>query len=299
LPLLEPAAGYSSQTLLDVQHALVNLCQARRDLVAVLSLPLHFEKRQCIEWQETLRQRLGLPRQRSAFTGITDFVDLSYLAVYHPWLMVADDAGLDTAQTPTRPTAQALRVTPPDGAICGMIAARERLRQAWVAPANVPLQGVLDLAPAFSVDDWADLFEDQFNLIRREPNDFRAMSAHTLSEERQFLQLSVRRLMILLRKVALERGMAWTFENNDERLRDAVRSTLEALLRFLFERGAFAGRTPQQAFRVVTDVRINTRQSMDQGRFIAQVQVAPSEPLEFITVLLSRASDGVLLALEA
>jgi len=298
LPLLQPVASFDSQTLLDVQHALVNLCQARRDLVAVLSLPLHFEKRQCIEWQETLRQRLGLPRQRSAFDGVTDFVDLSYLAAYHPWLMISDEAGLDRAQPPARSTAQALRVTPPDGAVCGMIAARERLRQAWVAPANVALAGVLDLLPAFDVDDWADLYADQLNLIRREPDDFRAMSAHTLSEERQLLQLSVRRLMILLRKVALERGMAWTFENNDERLRDAVRTTLEALLRFMYERGAFAGRTPQQAFRVVTDGRVNTRQSMDQGRFIAQVQVAPSEPMEFITVLLSRASDGVLLVLE-
>lgn len=299
LPLLESIDDYDSQALLDVQHALVTLCQARRDLVAVLALPLHFEKRQCVEWQEALRQRLGLPRQRSAFDGVTDFVDLSYLAVYHPWLVVADEAGLDTTQPPTRPTTQVLRVTPPDGAVCGMIAARERLRQVWVAPANTPLQGVLDLLPAFNVDDWADLFADQLNLLRREPNDFRAMSAHTLSEERQLLQLSVRRLMILLRKVALERGMAWTFENNDERLRDAVRSTLESLLRFLFERGAFAGQTPQQAFRVVTDGRVNTRQSIDQGRFIAQVQVAPSEPLEFITVQLSRASDGVLLAVEA
>ena len=137
------------------------------------------------------------------------------------------------------------------------------------------------------------------NLIRREPRDFRAMSAHTLSEERQLLQLSVRRLMILLRKVAMERGMVWTFENNDERLRDGVRATLEALLRFMFERGAFAGRTPQEAFRVVTDGSVNTRQSIDQGRFIAQIQVAPSEPMEFITVLLSRASDGVLLVAEA
>ncbi len=299
LPLLEPAASFTGQALLDVQHALVNLCQARRDVVAVLSLPLHFEKRQCIEWQETLRQRLGLPRQRSAFDGVTDFVDLSYLAVYHPWLMVAADAGLDTAQPPTLPTTQVLRVTPPDGAICGMIAGRERQRQVWVAPANTPLQGVLDLLPAFSLDDWADLYADQLNLLRREAGDFRAMSAHTLSEERQLLQLSVRRLMILLRKVAMERGMAWTFENNDERLRDAVRTTLEALLRFLYERGAFAGRTPQQAFRIVTDGRVNTRQSIDQGRFIAQVQVAPSEPMEFITVLLSRASDGVLLAAEA
>ena len=291
LPLLQSAASYDSQTLLDVQHALVNICQARRDLVTVLALPGHFEKRQCIEWQEALRQRLGLPRQRSAFTGVSDFVDLSYVSVYHPWLVVADDAV--TGDAPV------LRVVPPDGAICGTIAARERQRQVWVAPANVPLQGVLDLTPVFATDDWADLFEDQFNLIRREPRDFRAMSAHTLSEERQLLQLSVRRLMILLRKVAMERGMVWTFENNDERLRDGVRATLEALLRFMFERGAFAGRTPQEAFRVVTDGSVNTRQSIDQGRFIAQIQVAPSEPMEFITVLLSRASDGVLLVAEA
>lgn len=290
LPRLEPVASFDSQALLEVQHALVNFCQARRDVVAVLSLPLHFEKRQCIEWQETLRQRLGLPRQRSAFEGVTDFVDLSYLAAYHPWLMIADEGGAGAAQV--------LRVTPPDGAVCGMIAARERARQVWVAPANTPLQGVLDLLPAFDAADWADLYADQLNLIRREPDDFRAMSAHTLSEERQLLQLSVRRLMILLRKVALERGMAWTFENNDQRLRDAVRTTLETLLRFMYERGAFAGRTPQQAFRIVTDGRVNTRQSIDQGRFIAQVQVAPSEPMEFITVLLSRASDGVLLARE-
>ncbi len=291
LPLLQSAGSYDSQNLLDVQHTLVNICQARRDLVAVLALPGHFEKRQCIEWQEALRQRLGLPRQRSAFTGITDFVDLSYVAVYHPWLMVADDAV--TGDVPV------LRVVPPDGAICGTIAARERQRQVWVAPANMPLQGVLDLTPAISTDDWADLFEDQFNLIRREPGDFRAMSAHTLSEERQLLQLSVRRLMILLRKVALERGMVWTFENNDERLRDGVRSTLEALLRFMFERGAFAGRTAQEAFRVATGSSVNTRQSIDQGRFIAQIQVAPSEPMEFITVQLSRASDGVLVVAEA
>ncbi|MCO5242449.1 MAG: phage tail sheath subtilisin-like domain-containing protein, partial [Anaerolineae bacterium] len=289
--LLVSTASYDSQQLLDIQHALVNICQARRDLVTVLALPGHFEKRQCIEWQEALRQRLGLPRQRSVFTEVSDFVDLSYVAVYHPWLMVADDAV--TGDAPV------LRVVPPDGAICGVIAARERQRQVWVAPANVPLQGVLDLTPQFSLDDWADLFADQFNLIRREPRDFRAMSAHTLSEERQLLQLSVRRLMILLRKVALERGMVWTFENNDERLRDGVRSTLEALLRFMFERGAFAGRTPQQAFRVVTDGSVNSRQSIDQGRFIAQVQVAPSEPMEFITVLLSRASDGVLVVAEA
>lgn len=72
-----------------------------------------------------------------------------------------------------------------------MIAAREQQRQVWVAPANLPLQGVLGLDPALSTADWEELFDLQFNLVRQEPRDFRAMSAHTLGDERSLLQLSV------------------------------------------------------------------------------------------------------------
>ena len=61
-----------------------------------------------------------------------------------------------------------LRSVPCDGAVCGMIAARERQRQVWVAPANAPLEDVLGLTPEFSTDDWADLFDLQFNLARPE-----------------------------------------------------------------------------------------------------------------------------------
>jgi phage tail sheath protein FI len=175
-----------------------------------------------------------------------------------------------------------------------MIAARERARQAWIAPANVPLQGVLGLTPAFSMDDWSDLFDLQFNLVRPEPRDFRVMSAHTLSDDPALLQVSVRRLLILLRKMAVERGMDLVFENNHERLREVTRLKLEEMLRFMFEQGAFAGATPQQAFNITTDAGINTPQSLEQGRFIVQIQVAPAQPTEFITVLLTRLNDGLL-----
>jgi len=186
-----------------------------------------------------------------------------------------------------------------DGAVCGIIAARERARQVWVAPANVPLQSVLGLTPILNDDDWADLFDLQFNLIRAEPRDFRLMSAHTLSDEAILLQISVRRLMILLRKVAVDRGMDFVFESNHERFREAVRLMLEKTLRFMFERGAFAGPTTEQSYRVVTDKSVNTPESVDAGRFIAQIQVAPSQPMEFITVLLTRLGEDLLQASEA
>jgi phage tail sheath protein FI len=191
-----------------------------------------------------------------------------------------------------------LRRVPADGAVCGMIAARERLRQVWVAPANVPLQDVLGLTPALSTDDWANLFDRQINVVRPGPKDFRAMSAHTLSDDGTLLQVSVRRLMILLRKLALERGNEFVFEGNLERLREAVRLSLNELLQTLFESGAFAGATAAQSFRVVTGASVNPPQGVDLGRFVVQIQVAPSQPLEFLTVLLTRATEGVLQAAE-
>lgn len=285
LPVLARLSDYDLATapLVPIQRSLLALCQARTDAVAILILPRHFEKPQCLDWLRTLRQRLGLPRSGGVATDLGDVADLSYAAVYHPWLLLAD---------PTAP--DGTRLTACDGVICGMIAAREQQRQVWVAPANVPGQRILDLTPAISNDDWADLFALQFNLIRPEPRDFRAMSAHTLADERSLLQLSVRRLMILLRKVAYERGMDYVFQSNTPPFREGVRMAMEDVLRFMFDRGAFAGPTPATSYRVVVDASVNPPASVDQGQFVALVQVAPSQPMEFITVVLTRVGEGIL-----
>jgi hypothetical protein len=274
--------------LLPVQQALLDFCQVRTDVVGILSLPAHFEKRQCIDWQGTLRQRLGLPRRGKILMDTRDSADLSYVAVYHPWLLTPDAAAPD-----------GLSATPPDGAICGLIAARERDRQAWVAPANVPLHDVVDLSPTFSDDDWAELFALQFNLIRPKPRGFLTLSTHTLSAERSLLQLSARRLLILLRKLALVRGLDYVFADNTEALRNAIRLDLEDILRRLFEQGAFAGPTQPSSFRIAVGADLNPPASIEQGRLLVQIQVAPSQPLEFINVLLLRTGEGLLQAVEA
>ena len=54
--------------------------------------------------------------------------------------------------------------------------------------------------------------------------DFRVMSAHTLSDDPALMQVSVRRLLILLRKMAVKRGMDLVFENNHKRLREVTRT---------------------------------------------------------------------------
>jgi len=289
LPTLEPSAQYdlSATPLLAVQRALIDICRARGDAVALLSLPAHFERRDCVLWQERLRVELGLSARRGPGDG-GQVADLSFAAVYHPWLLVRDDSAPDR-----------VRAIPCDGAVAGLIAARERERGVWVAPANAALQGVLGLTPTLGDDDWAELYALQLNLVRAEPRDFRPMSAHTLSDERSLLQLSVRRLLILLRKAAEEHGMDFVFERNHEHFRQGVRALLEAMLGKLYDGGAFAGATNSEAYRVLTDASVNPPQSVEQGRFVASIEVAPSQPAEFISVLLTRGDAGQIRATES
>lgn len=274
LAQLEDPASFSFDTspLLPTQRALITMCAARADMTAVLSLPQHFRQRAVLEW----RQRLAS-------------ADLSFAAVYHPWLFKRDPGS-------SKP---ALHLIAPDGPICGLIARRELERQVWLAPANEPLNDVLGVSPEFSDDDWAELYDQQVNLIRRQPRDFRPMSAHTLSDDRSLLQLSTRRLLILLRKLLLQRGADFVFESNLPRFRTLTRIALEGTLGSMFDQGAFAGRTPPESFRVIADDSVNPPQSVDLGRFVVQLQVAPSEPMEFITVQLTRTGTGELVAVEA
>jgi phage tail sheath protein FI len=206
---------------------------------------------------------------------------LSYAAMWHPWISTC--IGL----TGGRPL---LRDAPPDGAIAGMLAAREASRGVWVAPAGVPLRGVVRLASltALTTDDRVRLFDAHANLVDQRPGVFTTLSAHTLSGDPRLLQVSVRRLLILLRKVCLRLGARYMFEVNNNRFRQLVRMRFDRILTSLTDRGAL------HAFRVNTSEGLNTAEDQDAGRFIVSLQIAPTSPVEFITVTLLRSGEGLL-----
>jgi phage tail sheath protein FI len=91
-------------------------------------------------------------------------------------------------------------------------------------------------------------------------------------------------------------GTEYVFESNDDLLQRAIERGFTELLGQLYERGAFSGARPAEAFRVVTGSPPNTRQSMDAGRLIVELRVAPSQPLAFLDVRLLQAGDGRLIA---
>jgi phage tail sheath protein FI len=155
------------------------------------------------------------------------------------------------------------------------------------------LRGVVSLAPPILPAARQGLQDAQVNLIRREPRGFLALSADTLSDDEDLRPVNVRRLLILLRRLALRLGATYVFEPHSEAFRRQVKRGFEAMLGEMFERGAFAGATPADSFQVNTLSELNTPQLADQGRFIVELKVAPSLPLTFLTLRLVQSSDRV------
>src|SRR5262249_46490070 len=127
----------------------------------------------------------------------------------------------------------------------GMIALRSLSRGAWIAPANELLTSIVALTPPVSSANWQGLQDTQINLIRQEPRGFLALCADTLSdeEEQDLRPINVRRLLMLLRRLALRLGTTYVFEPNSDAFRRLVQRGFETMLGQMFARGAFAGST--------------------------------------------------------
>jgi hypothetical protein len=257
-----------------LQDALLRLASARGDLVALLTLPAHYRKSEAAAHVAALAPDPGGSAR-------------SFGAVHHPWLGLGLEAGRE----------RVVRPFPPDGAVAGMVAARAIARGAWVAPANVALRDVVTLTPEFDEAAWADLLEQGVNLVRPTPRGFLLLSAETLATG-DLRPLNVRRLLILLRRLALREGHAFAFESNSAALRRRIAMRFEQHLTRLFERGAFAGSRPAQAFEVRADADVNPPESVDRGRLVVELRIAPSRPLTFLTVRLVQLDGAGLLAVE-
>jgi phage tail sheath protein FI len=72
------------------------------------------------------------------------------------------------------------------------------------------------------------------------------------------------------------------FEPNDMRLWEGVKRTLNAFLRGLWKDGALFGLTAEEAFYVKCDEETNPPESIDEGKLVVEVGIAPVKPAEFV-----------------
>ena len=286
----------SDATLRAVQRVLLRIAQARADLLALLSLPAHYLEDAALAHPPRLLS-VALPADPASaeatvppLTG-QETQAAGLAALYHGWVY-----GRTSGTTPGGVADDALRLQPPDGAALGLIARRALARGAWVAPANEALRQILALHNAAAPPRWQALQDARINVLRQTPRGFMLLAADTLAGDEDLRPISVRRLMQLLRRVALRLGAGYVFEPHDAVFRRAVQRGFEALLADLYQRGALAGETAAQAFQVVTGESLNTRVSTDAGRFIVELRVAPSRPMAFLTLRLTQTSDGISLS---
>jgi hypothetical protein len=261
---LDPKDPADLAVISALQQRLVNLADSLQNFIVLLDVPPGLNQRQILRW----RQLFGT----------------AYAAAYHPWLKVsrADDAR------------DALIAINPAAVAAGIIAQRELRVGIPTGPANVVAAGIVDVIERVSPAGHAELHQNAVNVYLLGRDGVELTAARTLSKDPLWRQLSVRRLVTMLRRV-LDTQMQWAvFEPNDASLRQDVRRLLMSFLRQLYRANAFRGATEQEAFFVKCDEELNPPEWVDQGRLLAHVGIAPAEPLEFIVLRIARGGDGTL-----
>ncbi|HEY7606002.1 MAG TPA: phage tail sheath C-terminal domain-containing protein [Actinomycetes bacterium] len=261
--------GTELDEILRRQQRVLALAERQRRFVALLDVPMGLPLRTVARWRAQL--------------------DSSYAAAYHPWLGVAPTDAADLANLPP---GTGVRLLPPSAAAAGVFAERERsLGLPW-GPAHSVAVGAVSAADPVADADADALHQLDVNVFRPMTEGFRLAAAHTLARrDPQYRQLTVRRLMTMLRLV-LDRQARWlAFEPNDERLRTLLRAGIVQLLRDLFRAGAFQGGSEEEAFFVQCDDALNPPYSQGLGRLVAEIGVAPSTPLEYLVLRIARRTD--------
>jgi hypothetical protein len=265
--LLDPMSVADRQFIIELQQRALKLAAQLREFILLLDVPPALNHRQVIQW-------------RTQFNS-------SFCAAYHPWLKINDTQSNSAVHAPPV-------LLNPSAVAAGIIAVTELSNGIAQGPANQIAQSVFALDLNVTGEQHDQLHPMGINVFKQQRDGVWLTAARTLSQQSQWRQLSVVRLMVMLRRALLIQMQWLVFEPNTPSLWLDVQFTLQNFLRQLYTAGTFKGETEQQAFFVRCDAVLNTRQVVDAGMLIAEIGVAPVEPLEFILVKINRGADGTL-----
>ncbi|HYH51115.1 MAG TPA: phage tail sheath C-terminal domain-containing protein [Acidimicrobiia bacterium] len=250
-----------------VQTSLITHCEGAANRMAILDPPPGLDSQQVKEW------RAG-----------EAMYDSKFAALYYPWIKVANPAGTNGDRFLT---------VPPSGHLAGVWARNDESRGVWKAPANEVIFGALDVANKVTEGEQSLLNPIGVNCIRPfSTRGIRVWGARTLSSDPSWRYLNVRRLFNMIETSILQ-GTQWVvFEPNDMALWARVRRTITAFLLGLWRDGALFGATPEEAFYVKCDAETNPPESIDEGKLVVEVGIAPVKPAEFVIFRVSQWHGG-------
>ena len=151
------------------------------------------------------------------------------------------------------------------------------------APANEVVRGALDVELNITKAEQGLLNPIGINCIRPfGTRGIRVWGARTLSSNTDWTYLNVRRLFNMVETTIMNGTQYAVFEPNDINLWEGLKRTINAFLRGLWRDGALFGATAEQAFFVKCDEETNPPESIDMGKVVVEVGIAPVKPAEFV-----------------
>lgn len=263
--ILDPAMDFENIILL--QSRALDFVRNVAGMILLMDVPPRLNSRQIMNWRERFNSR--------------------FCAAYHPWLKV-------NRVTPFDLLSEQVMLINPSATAAGIIASTELETSIAHGPANRLVQDVFAVDTEVPQGLHDQLHPMGINVFTRQRDGVWLTGARTLSRERDWNQISVVRLIEMLKRSLLLHMQWLVFEPNTPGLWQQVEFAVRKLLRQMYLGGAFRGETEQQGFFVRCDETLNTRQVIDAGQLITQIGVAPAHPLEFILLTLSRQADGTL-----
>jgi uncharacterized protein len=247
-----------------VQTTLITHCELHGNRMAVLDAPPGMTPQQIKEWRSDVAM-----------------YDSAFAALYYPWIRVENP-------TPNNGS-DAEMLIPPSGHIAGVWARVDETRGVWKAPANETIAGCLDVEYPVTKAEQSLLNPIGINCVRPfGTRGIRIWGGRTLASDTDWRYLNVRRLFNMVETSILD-GTQWAvFEPNDVKLWEGVKRTLTGFLTGLWRDGALFGSSADQAFYVKCDAETNPPQSIDEGKLVVEVGIAPVKPAEFVIFRISQ-----------
>jgi len=244
------------QHVLAVQRAIIEHCEKMHDRFALLDSLPDMSIDDALEW-------------RGHF-------DTSHAAFYYPWVKVR--VGNEIAPP-----------VPATGFIAGLYARADLTEGVHRAPANIPIEGIVDVSRHLKKRERDHMFDHRVNTLNAFPaRGLRIWGARTLSSDQSFKHINVRRLFILIRK-SIEKYAQWVvFEPNEPSLWKRLTRSIDSFLNDMWTQGALVGGTKEEAYYVKCDEETNPPEARDVGQLLCEIGISPVRPAEYIIVRITQ-----------
>jgi len=239
-------------------------CEGRKDCFFVADPPSGL----------TPQQVLAYKQARAPFTG--GAFNSTFGALYYPWVFVSDPLG-------------GLKLVPPSGLVAGAYSGTDVRR----GVDDGHLRSAAGIERILTDGEQDTLNPQGIDVIRSFAEaGIVIWGARTVSADPEWRYVPVRRLFLFLEE-SIFKGTQWVvFEPNDTVLWRRIIKNVSAFLRIQWLDGKLVGEKAEEAFFVKCDEETNPPESVEAGRVVTLIGVAPQRPAEFVIFRISQTRPG-------